>query len=140
MVDIAARCRQEIMTLHHFFVDWFMGNLAATEENFARLSDVLATGMVLISPDGSIQTRDQLLTGIRPAHGARADMTPPFQIWIEDFQLHHHSGDLALVTYVEWQIVAGQTNSRLSSALFREKEGAPNSVEWLHVHETGLMV
>ena len=48
------------------------------------------------------------------------------------------SDKLALATYVEWQEVEGQTNSRLSTALFRGKVGTPNNVEWLHVHETWL--
>ena len=65
-------------------------------------------------------------------------MAPPFRIWIESFQPRLVAGNLALVTYEEWQEVEGRVTGRLSSALFREMETAPKGVEWLHVHETWL--
>lgn len=135
---MSARCHQEIIDLHRFFVDWFAGQLPRTDAAFARLNDVLAEGMVLISPAGAIQRRDQILSWIGGAYGTRKEATPPFRIWIEQFQLHHQVGRLALVTYEEWQEIEGETTARLSSALFREKEGTPHGVEWLHVHETWL--
>jgi len=135
---IETRCQTEVVDLHRFFVAWFCGQLPQTETAFARLSKVLAEGMVLISPAGTIQTRGQILLWISQAYGSRAEMSPPFRIWIEDFRLRHHRDGLALATYIEWQEVAGQTNARLSSALFAEKPDSPNGVVWLHVHETAL--
>jgi len=131
-------CQNEINAIHRFFVDWFTGLLPPTDEAFARLTDVLDERMVLISPAGTIQTRDQLLTELRQAHGTRAHDHSSFRIWIEDFRLHYQSDNLALVTYKEWQAVEGQLTTRLSTAFFREKSGTPNNVIWLHVHETWL--
>ncbi len=45
---------------------------------------------------------------------------------------------LVLVTYQEHQTTAGDRLGWQSSALFRAREGRPNGVEWLHVHETYL--
>lgn len=47
-------------------------------------------------------------------------------------------GDIALVTYEESQSRDGDKRVLFSSALFRDKEGTPNGLEWLHVHETWL--
>ena len=46
--------------------------------------------------------------------------------------------DLYLALYEEWQHAEKTTTGRLSSALFGPRSGAPNSVAWLHVHETWL--
>jgi hypothetical protein len=132
------QCRQEVLDLHRFFVDWFSGRLPQTEATFTRLTSALDEGMVLISPDGATLSRKQILGWIQQAHNTRADMSPPFHIWIENFQVRHYVGDLALVTYEEWQEVAGEINSRLSTALFKKAPGLPNQVTWLHVHETRL--
>lgn len=127
--------KTEICQLHDFFGAWFTGALANTDENFARFADVMAEGFAIISPSGKLTERPTLLTGLRAAHGRQ----PGIRIWTQHHQLRHQAGDLALLTYEEWQMTAaGETTARLSTVLFQAQAGAPNGVAWLHVHETWL--
>ncbi len=131
-------CRTEITELHHFFVEWMTGALPRTAEAFARAADVLADDMTMINPEGEVMACAALLGAIETAHGA---FTPPeqtFRIWIKNYDCRFVSGDLCLATYEEWQDRTGEVKGRLSTVLFRRRDGLPNGVEWLHVHETWL--
>lgn len=128
------RCEKEIIELHQFFQDWFSGAVPNTDEQFTRAADVLDEGFVIISPDGTLTEGAPLLAGIRQGHGTR----PNFRIWVEDFRFHRQDNYIALTTYQEWAKIGEETTARISTALFREKAGNPNGVEWLHVHETWL--
>ncbi|MFQ5973360.1 MAG: hypothetical protein ACE5Q3_13605 [Alphaproteobacteria bacterium] len=131
-------CRSEVEDLHRFFVEWMSGSLPRTREAFARVTDVIAPGFLIVSPAGVVTERAPLIAELDAAHGRRVNPQAPFRIWIEKYRRRHPMGDLALVTYEEWQSLAGVTTARISTALFRRKAGTPNGVEWLHVHETWL--
>ena len=75
-----------------------------------------------------------LLAGLRSAHGTR----PGARIWTTNVQLHQQNGDLTLLSYQEWQVIAGVQTRRQSSVLFGARASAPNGIEWLHLHETWL--
>jgi len=124
----------EIVQLHQFFQDWFNGITDPSEEDFSRLSDVLAEGFMLVSPDGRAIDRQPLLDGLYQAYNSRKGM----RIWIREVRVLHWFDHLVLATYQEWQEIESQVTARLSSGLFREKAGTPNGLEWLHVHETWL--
>ena len=128
------RCKAEICELHDFFQAWFTGALANTDEQFARFADVMAEEFAIISPSGTLAERPTLLTGLRAAHGRQ----PGIRIWTQNHQLRHQAGDLALLTYEEWQTAATGTTGRLSTVLFQAQTEAPNGVASLHVHETWL--
>ncbi len=134
------RCKNEIAGLHRFFAAWMTGALPRTGEAFARAADVLANDMTMITPEGEVMACPPLLKALEAAHGL---LTPPeqtFRIWIENYDCRFVAGDLCLATYEEWQDRSGDVKGRLSTVLFRRREGAPNGVEWLHVHETWLPV
>ena len=131
------RCRREVIELHRFFQDWMRGDLEPDEESFARFESVCAEGFVFIAPGGQLLDRPEIVDGVRGSHGRWRD-DQGARIWIEDVRLHRNLGELAVVTYEEWQEVRGEVRGRLSSVLFRAREGTPNGVEWLHVHETWL--
>ena len=135
MSDLEERCRREIVELHQFFEDWFNGALPDEDAAYARFADVLAESFVIVGPEGIPGERAPLLEGLRKAHG-RSKQGGTSRIWIEDIVLHHAEGDLAFLRYIEWQNLAGKLRGRQSSVLFREREGMPNGLEWLHVHET----
>ncbi len=131
-------CEKEITGLHRFFVEWMTGALPRNRKAFARVADALVHGMTMITPQGEAMACPPLLTALEAAHGV---FTPPdrtFRIWIENYDCRFVSGDLCLATYEEWQDRAGEVKGRLSTVLFRRREGAPGGVEWLHVHETWL--
>jgi hypothetical protein len=132
------RCRAEVEQLHVFFEAWMSGTLEADPETFRRLSDVLAPEFEMISPYGDRTTRDELVAGLMPAHGIHAGRTRPFRIRIANYRGRSLSKEMHLVTYEEWQVIDGETRGRLSTALLRNREGTPNGVEWVHLHETWM--
>jgi len=136
--SMEARCHREVIELHKFFEGWFNGD-ADTSGDFDRFEDVMAEGFVIVTPEGRAIERQDLVDGLRRARRSwRQDGAEGGRIWIESLRLHHAEGDLALVTYQEWQEVQGVVKGRLSTALFRTRDDTPNGVEWLHVHETWL--
>ena len=134
------RAHREVEELHQFFEDWFNGEAENTDEAYARFSDVLADGFVIIVPSGQLQDRDTLVEGLRPHYAPEG--SEPIRLWIENFQLRlrfpGEDGDVVLVTYEQWQQRGESRRGRLSSALLRERADTPNGLEWLHVHETWL--
>lgn len=136
------RCRREVVELHQFFQDWFNGTLGRTDESYARFADVIDDDFVLISPEGRMTPRPPLIERLRGAHGAwkEGGDGKPGRIWIENFRLHRMAGDLAVVTYEEWQEVGGETRARLSTAVMGKRKGTPAGVVWLHLHEVWMPV
>ena len=132
-MDIETHCCKEVVELHEFFQQWFAGELPKTDEAFDRFASVMADEFHIVSPDGRIMQRDTILEAVRSAHGSS-----PVKIWIMNHTLRFTIGDVALVTYEEWQTRSDETRGRLSSALLRVKAGLPNDLHWLHVHETWL--
>lgn len=132
------RCRREVGELHEFFQGWFNGVLEDSGEAFGRMADVMGEGFELIGPDGRRRGREVLLGDVRGAHGMARGESPPMRIRIEELRGRPLADDLYLVTYEEWQARRGQERGRLSTAVFRRREGTPNGVEWLHVHEVWL--
>ncbi len=130
-------CENEIIELHRFFEDWFMGRLEDSEEGFARFAGALADGFTIISPGGKVTGRTDLLRSLRSAHGAYAG-DGSISIRVANVQQRQASEDHFLLTYEEWQDSGSGERGRLSSVLFRRRPGARNGVEWLHVHETWL--
>ena len=132
--DLATACEKEVNDLHDFFVEWMGAKVERNDNVFARFSATVGDGFTLIGPDGDMAEREALEPELEATYGAR----PDFKIWIKNCQCKYVSDNQCLITYEEWQDIAGVGSSRLSSALFGLREGAPNGVEWLHVHETWL--
>ena len=130
---IIAQCIQEVQELHHFFQQWFAGELPNTEDAFGRFSQTLSPNFTIISPSGEITDRTTMEQLLRNAHGSGT-----VEIWIEQPQVRELSAGLILVLYEEWQRRDGRKTVRQSSALFRPNPKNPNEVEWLHVHETWI--
>ena len=129
-------CREEIENLHGIFVCWFKG-LQPKEELERELHDRVTSGFSHIAPNGQfLKGRANLLVNLQEKYNAYP--TKAFDIQIENVKVVWTLNDLCLVTYEEWQEVGGESRGRLSTALFKMREGTPNGVEWLHVHETWL--
>lgn len=137
MID---RCEAEVIELHRFFVDWLGGELDDSPEAFSRLSEVLSERFLQISPSGERRERRAVLEAVWGRHGSYREARRSFRIRIENLESRFRGPGLCLVTYDEWQELDGIPRGRASSALFREREGTPQGVEWLHLHETWLPV
>lgn len=132
------RCVAEVHELHQFFEDWFNASLPPTDAAFARFEAVMADRFMIISPNGVRTERSELVERLRAAHGIWRQNSQPGRIWIENLQVRHTVGSQAMVVYEEWQEIDGQARGRLSTAIFERREGTPNGVEWLHVHEVWM--
>jgi len=132
------RCRDEVVQLHKFFEDWFNAALPPTEDSFRRFESVMAERFLIISPEGVLTERDELVDRLRQAHGIWRQNSRPGRIWIENLQVRHTVGSQSMVLYEEWQEIDGVTRGRLSTAVLQRRESTPNGVEWLHVHEVWL--
>lgn len=131
------RCSLEIRQLHRFFADWFTGVIPNDESTLARLDRALADGFQIVTPEGRSVDKPRLLEQLRTAHGAHA--VDAIAIEIRNIRVRHVRPPLCLLTYEEWQRHGDDPpDGRLSSALFRDAEDAPNGVQWLHVHEVWL--
>ena len=130
------QCHAEVVGLHNFFVAWFRGTTGKSENNFQRLSSVLATEFEIIKPDGSRLDKKELLDDIWAFHGGYRDIA--FSIEIKNYQIRPIQELLFIITYEEWTQLEDNLDARLSTAIFTNKEGTQNGVGWLHVHETWL--
>lgn len=125
--------RNEIESLHDFFVGWFTGRLGkgAFETGFrCKFSE----DFVLIPPGGQRLSLNQLDRNLQDAYGRN----PNFKIEIRAVQILRVFDDHLLAVYEEWQRNALASkpadNGRVSTVLFRNEK----SLTWLHVHETWL--
>lgn len=132
------RANLEVDALHQFFTGWFTGQLQPHDAVFARFAGALAPEFEMITPSGVLRPRDVLIASLRGAHG----------VWGHDpgatIEIRAHrstalpGGPYTLARYEEWQRLDGRWRGRLSTALLREAAGAPNGLEWVHVHETWM--
>ncbi len=103
-MDIESNCRKEVVELHEFFQQWFTGELPQTEEALDRFVSVVAEGFHIVSPAGRIKQRDKILDAVRAGYRSSA-----IKIWIKNHTHRLTIGDVALVTYEEWQTSGDET-------------------------------
>ena len=132
------QCEQEVIGLHKFFEQWFKAEVANDKETLNRFHSVLADEFMLIMPTGNFTFKDQIVKQIESGYGSHEKDEISYELWVQNINCRLIENNLCLVTYEEWGRVNGEINARLSSALFRKKEGTINGVEWIHVHETFL--
>ena len=135
-VTMEDRCRREVVELHRFFQDWFNAELPDDDASFHRFDGVLAEDFEIIGPTGNRTERVGLIPALRSGHGRSAGES--FAIEVRKVRSRAVADGLVLVTYEEHQTTGDQHRGWVSSALFRARQGRPNGVEWLHVHETYL--
>jgi len=135
VIHLEEKCRNEVINLHLFFEQWFKAEVENSEEVYSRLVNVLSDEFMLIMPTGQVSTREELLTQLHSRYGSHKNDEIPYSIWVKNIEGRLEENNLCLVTYEEWGKVQGKITARLSSALFRKKEGTPFGVEWIHVHE-----
>lgn len=133
MTELEKAAIKEVIDRHDGFVTWFTGQ--GDDSVMAAMEAVFPPGMVLISPDASVCPHEQLIPMLREARGKR---DAGFRIMIDAPRILWSSDDVALVEYIERQVIAGEPTARRSTALFTRADGTPNGVVWRHVHETWI--
>lgn len=127
-------CRDEIETLHDFFVDWYAARIPKHE--FVRMERAIAPGFEMVTPDGVRCERSAVLEAVRESYGR--DDPGEFDIEIQNVELIERLDGHALVRYEEWQTTADERTGRVSTVLLREESAAPGGLQWIHVHETWI--
>ncbi|QDU69112.1 nuclear transport factor 2 family protein [Engelhardtia mirabilis] len=135
-MDIQAQVTREIEEIHVAFTEWFSARTPADDATFERLvASRFEPGFTIVPPDGRAVAEEELLDGLRGAHGADAGLS----IQIREVRVRHDLGDLVIATYEEWQSSdrpgRPPLTGRTSTAVLRRRvEGWG----WVHVHETWL--
>lgn len=133
---LRVRCEDEVFELHRFFQEWYLGEVDDPNgEAFGRVSEVLAEEFHIVTPEGKMLGRSEILTAVRGGHGSK-----PADFRIRTEKCHFRAGGrgIGVVTYEEWHDEGGKSQGRLSTAVFQDRADAPNGVRWVHVHETWL--
>jgi len=125
---------REIVELHQFFEDWFIGRLENTDAAFARFAEAMGPGFHIVNPSGRLTARPALMAGLRNAYNT----WDKGRIWIKNVQVRGQYDTISIVTYEEWQAVGEAEGGRLSTVVFNADAKAVNGLLWLHVHETWL--
>ena len=131
--ELESRVREEIESLHEFFVGWFTGKLPtdALETEFLPRFDA---DFHLIPPTGDLLTLRELQAALRRSHAANPDL----QICIRNVTVHRVLNDVVVATYEEWQqhapTAAALNSARISTVVLDQAR----SLKWLHVHEAWL--
>ena len=128
------RARDEIVSLHEFFVAWYDKNTADATD-FNRFDKVMGLGIQMIPPSGDMLDRDAVVSYVRDN---RATFDGDYAIEIADVRPAWEASNVIVVTYIEKQERRGVKTARRASALFVENSSAPNGVEWRHLHETWM--
>jgi hypothetical protein len=125
---------KEIRELHSFFEAWYRGTIDDSDRSFSRVENVLAPEFTLITSDGHIIARNQLLALLRAEYSTKLDI----EMWVENFQLRLEAGDIVLVNYEEHGTTTNGKQSTLITAVLRKNPEQQNGMEWIHIHEVRL--
>ena len=138
--ELVEICSKEIDLLHFFFVNWYSGIIEKTSENFLQLEKALSEKFFLITPEGKILNRSEIIELINSNYGKYKGLQGEFEIWIKNPIFRYIKEDVITLTYEEWQKIGYETHGRLSSVAFLHKEGTDTlkNLKWLHVHEVWL--
>jgi len=129
MQDVQALVVAELATVHGVFERWLRG----AADSLDRVEAALAHAFTIVSPRGTVLTREDLLHGLADARGSRR-----IRIRVENPRVRWTGGAAVLATYEEWHDHEGYSTARQSTALFTRDGSAPGGVRWQHVHETWI--
>lgn len=124
---------QEIVTLHHFFEDWFNARLPNTTAAFAHFADAMGDAFQIITPGGRRLDRAAIVDAVRAGYGQQMGL----QIEVRNVAVLWHGAAVMFARYEEWQraSVSAAWRGRVSTVLMTWAEGR---WQWQHVHETWL--
>jgi hypothetical protein len=132
--DLRDRCAAQVGGLHRVIEDWLTGRVPRTPDAFAAFADAHALAFTMVTPDGALLSRDELLPGFDGAHGS----APGLEIRISDLAVVRADAGSVLVTYEEWQDGPAGRSGRRSTVLLDRDADAPHGLRSRHLHETWI--
>ena len=127
-------CREEIISLHEFFVSWYTGRAEPSE--FERLEAALGGDFELVTPSGKRRSRAAVLQGVDETYDAYAPGA--FDIEIRNVELRQTVGEHARLRYEEWQDTPEGQTGRISTVCLSSDPAAPAGLCWRDLHETPI--
>jgi len=122
----------EIVELHDFFEEYFLGRTAS----LARAEAVFGPHFTFVGPDGQTRNRASVVQMLSDGHAHAEEL----RITTTDHQLLLETSDAVVATYVEHHELAdGQSNHRLTTVVFIPSDEAPNGLLWHRAQETWLV-
>ena len=110
--DLAKDVLHEVADLHGFFVQWFGGRVARTEERFARFRAALDENFAQVNPAGLLRDHAAILRDVWE-HWNWFPGDPDLRIWVAEARVAHVlPGEHAVAVYQEWQRYRGKTVGR----------------------------
>jgi hypothetical protein len=132
--DLHRRCAAQIGDLHRVIEDWLTGRAPRTPAAFAAFADAHSPAFTMVTPDGALLTRDELLPGFEGAHGS----APGLLIRIDAVTVVHADTGSVVVTYEEWQDGPAGRSGRRSTVLLERDGAASHGLRSRHLHETWI--
>ncbi|GAA5123816.1 DUF4440 domain-containing protein [Pseudonocardia adelaidensis] len=132
--ELHERCAAQIEGLHRVIEEWLAGRSPRTAEAFAAFADAHSPDFTMVTPDGALLRRDELLPGFEGAHGA----APGLRIRIADVAVVHSDVGGVLATYEEWQDGPAGRTGRRSTVLLERHTGARHGLRSRHLHATWI--
>lgn len=127
--DLRERCAAQVHDLHRVIEDWLTGRAPRTPDAFAEFAEAHAPEFTMVTPDGVVLGRDELLPGFEGAHGS----APGLSIRISDVALVHVDAASVVATYEEWQDGPDGRTGRRSTVVLQR---AGSDLRSRHLHET----
>lgn len=126
------RCEEAVVALHRTIEAWLTGRAAREPEVFATFADAHASGFTMVTPDGVLLGRDELLAGFEAAHGSAPGLT----VRITDVTVLRSGAGSVAATYLEHQDGSSGSSTRRATVLFDRDEAAATGLRSRHLHET----
>jgi hypothetical protein len=132
--ELRDRCAAQIGELHRVIEHWLVGRAPRTPEGFAAFADAHSPDFTMVTPDGALLGRDELLPGFEGAYGS----APGLRIRIDDVAVVHADTRGVVVTYEEWQDGPAGRSGRRSTVLLERDTAAQHGLRSRHLHETWI--
>jgi hypothetical protein len=131
---LLARCAAQVNDLHRVIEEWLTGRSPRTPASFAAFVDAHAPGFTMVTPEGALLRRDELVPGFEGAYGS----APGLAIRIDDVAVVHADAGSVVATYEEWQDGPAGPSGRRSTVLLDRDAAAPHGLRSRHLHETWI--
>ncbi|OLT17671.1 hypothetical protein BJF78_12630 [Pseudonocardia sp. CNS-139] len=118
--------------MHGVIADWLTGRAAPSA--FDAFAGAHHAAFTMITPEGALVRRDDLLPGFKNAHGS----APELVIQIVGVRVVHADATTVVATYEEWQDGPAGRTGRRSTVVFERDVAAPHGLRSRHLHETWI--
>lgn len=121
--------KQEIISLHAFFTDWYNGVIESDELN--TIFDQFDDDFTITFPDGSVHSKSDLLSLLKADYGSDENHL----IEIRDISIEPASDGYFNASYQEWQYSRGDDTPYLklqTEAVLMTQGG---SLKWVSIFE-----